>query len=125
MLLQFLIITWFFANRDTNIYLETSVIIYITMSTCIISYLLSIPFYILFERPIKNFLELVIFPTSNFFEKKKDVAQSEVLGTTDSEDSDDTETDDSGDVSMKIENLETKEKAEEIETRDTEIKTTT
>ena len=37
------------------------------------SYLLAIPFYILVERPFKNFLDLILFPRSSIFKKQKDI----------------------------------------------------
>jgi hypothetical protein len=43
------------------------------MSSVIISYLLAVPFYILVERPFRNFLDLILFPKSSIFKKMKDV----------------------------------------------------
>ena len=39
------------------------------------SYFLSIPYYILFERPIKNILDLILFPKQSIFKKRKDVEE--------------------------------------------------
>jgi len=48
------------------------------------SYLLAVPFYILVERPFKNFLDLILFPRSSIFKKQKDIDDEE-----DSSDEDD------------------------------------
>jgi len=45
----------------------------ITISSCIISYIVSIPFYLLVERPFQNFLDLILFPKSSIFKKTKDI----------------------------------------------------
>jgi hypothetical protein len=43
------------------------------MSSTIMSYLFAIPYYLLVERPFKNFLELILFPKSSVFKKRKDL----------------------------------------------------
>jgi peptidoglycan/LPS O-acetylase OafA/YrhL len=45
----------------------------VTISSCIISYFVAIPFYLLVERPFKNFLDLVLFPKSSIFKRTKDI----------------------------------------------------
>jgi peptidoglycan/LPS O-acetylase OafA/YrhL len=45
----------------------------VTLSSCIISYGLAIPFYLFFEKPIRNFLDLILFPRSSIFKKVKDL----------------------------------------------------
>ncbi len=55
----------------------------ITISSCILSYIVAIPFYLLVERPFKNFLDLILFPKSSIFKRTKDI-----------EDDDDEEEDD-------------------------------
>lgn len=37
------------------------------------SLLAAFPFYILFEKPFKNFLDLILFPRRGIFVKKKDL----------------------------------------------------
>lgn len=49
----------------------------VTISSCMFSYLLSIPFYLLVERPFKNFLDLILFPKSSIFKKQKDIDDDE------------------------------------------------
>jgi hypothetical protein len=66
-------VLWFFASRDQNTILQTGYLIQITVSSCIMSYLLAVPFYILVERPFKNFLDLILFPKSSIFKKHKDI----------------------------------------------------
>jgi peptidoglycan/LPS O-acetylase OafA/YrhL len=56
----------------------------ISISSCIISYIIAIPFYLLVERPFKNFLDLVLFPKSSIFKRTKDIDDE------DDEDEDDT-----------------------------------
>ena len=56
----------------------------ITISSCILSYIVSIPFYLLVERPFKNFLDLILFPKSSIFKRTKDIEDDE------DEDEDDT-----------------------------------
>lgn len=50
-----------------------SFIFLVTISSCITSYIVAIPFYLLVERPFKNFLDLILFPKSSIFKKHKDV----------------------------------------------------
>lgn len=45
----------------------------VTLSSCIIAYFVAIPFYLLVERPFKNFLDLVLFPKSSIFKRTKDI----------------------------------------------------
>jgi len=49
----------------------------ICVSSCIVSYLLAIPFYMIVERPFKNFLDLILFPRSSIFKKQKDLDDDE------------------------------------------------
>jgi peptidoglycan/LPS O-acetylase OafA/YrhL len=72
-LLQYVVITWFFASREQNTLLQLGYLTQVTVSSCLISYLLAVPFYILVERPFRNFLDLILFPKSSIFKKQKDV----------------------------------------------------
>jgi hypothetical protein len=38
-----------------------------------LSYFLAVPFYLIVERPFKNFLDLILFPKSSIFKKSKDI----------------------------------------------------
>lgn len=49
----------------------------VTMSSCFISYLLAVPFYLLVEKPFRNFMDLILFPKSTIFKRKKDVDDDE------------------------------------------------
>jgi hypothetical protein len=84
-LLQYLVVIWFFASREQNTLLSAGYIIQITVSSWILSYLIAIPFYMIVERPFKNFLDLILFPKSSIFKKQKDL------------DDEDEESSDSGD----------------------------
>jgi hypothetical protein len=68
-LMQYVVVIWFFASRDQNTLLQTGYLIQVTVSSCILSYLLAVPLYILVERPFKNFLDLILFPKSTIFQK--------------------------------------------------------
>ena len=61
------------------------------------SYLLAVPFYILVERPFKNFLDLILFPKSSIFKKHKDID--------DEEDSSDEDEDETGEEIKKIKEI--------------------
>lgn len=34
---------------------------------------MAVPFYLIVERPFKNFLDLILFPKSSIFKKSKDI----------------------------------------------------
>lgn len=87
-LLQYVVILWFFASREQNTLLQLGYLIQVTVSSCVISYLLAVPFYILVERPFRNFLDLILFPKSSIFKKQKDVDDDEEEEETSSEDED-------------------------------------
>jgi len=72
-LLHYIVVTWFFASREQNTLLQPGYLLQITISACVLSYLLAVPFYILVERPFRNFLDLILFPKSSIFTKSKDV----------------------------------------------------
>ena len=72
-LLHYMIVIWFFASRESNIILSMSFVLQTTISSCIISYLCAIPFYLSVERPFRNFLDLILFPRAAIFKKSKDV----------------------------------------------------
>lgn len=86
--LQYLVVTWFFSSRSDNTLLSTSYILYVTLSSCVIAYILAVPFYLLVERPFKNFLDLILFPKSSIFKRHKDLDDEET------EDEDDVQTED-------------------------------
>lgn len=72
-LIQYLIVVWFFASREQNTLLSAGYILQITVSSWILSYLVAVPFYMIVERPFKNFLDLILFPKSSIFKKQKDL----------------------------------------------------
>jgi len=76
-LLQYLVILWFFASKNSNTILQIGYLAQLTVSSCILSYLLAVPFYILVERPFRNFLDLILFPRSSIFKKQKDIDDEE------------------------------------------------
>lgn len=86
-LIQYLIVVWFFASREQNTLLSAGYILQITVSSWILSYLVAVPFYMIVERPFKNFLDLILFPKSSIFKKQKD------LDDDDDDDSSDSSTD--------------------------------
>ncbi len=47
---------------------------------------MAVPFYILVERPFRNFLDLILFPKSSIFKKMKDVEDDEDQSSTDEDD---------------------------------------
>ena len=57
------------------------------MSSLILAYLLAIPFYLLCESPLRNFIDLILLPRSSIFKKSKDVDEE------DSDEDDDTDED--------------------------------
>ena len=82
-LLSYIIISWyffhvsfiyrFFISRENDILLSPSLLFITSISSCIFSYLLALPFYLIVERPFKNFLDLVLFPRRKIFIKQKDI----------------------------------------------------
>jgi peptidoglycan/LPS O-acetylase OafA/YrhL len=85
-------VVWFFSSRSQNTFLSTGYIFQVTVSSCILSYLLAIPLYVLVERPFKNFLELILFPKSSIFKKSKDVNDGEESSDSDESEESDHET---------------------------------
>ncbi len=63
-------------------------IVMITTSVCILSYILAVPFYLLVERPFRNFLDLILFPKSSIFKKSKDMDDDDDDETDESEEGD-------------------------------------
>lgn len=61
----------------------------VTISSCLISYLCAVPFYLLVERPFKNFLDLILFPKSSIFKKSKDIDDDDDDDDEDEDDDDD------------------------------------
>ncbi len=76
-LLQYLVVIWFFASREQNTLISKGYLIPITVSSCILSYCCAVPFYLLVERPFRNFLDLILFPKSSIFKKQKDLDDSD------------------------------------------------
>jgi peptidoglycan/LPS O-acetylase OafA/YrhL len=68
-LICYLTIAWFFTSRENNILLSSGMLIMISISACLISYILALPFYIFVERPFNNFLDLILFPRRAIFVK--------------------------------------------------------
>ena len=60
--LSFLIVSWYFTSRDMNTVVSIGMIFLVSVSTCFISYIAALPFYLFVERPFKNFLNLILFP---------------------------------------------------------------
>ena len=63
----------FFISRENDILLSPSLLFITSISSCIFSYLLALSFYLIVERPFKNFLDLVLFPRRKIFIKQKDI----------------------------------------------------
>lgn len=76
-LLHYILLAWFFASRSQDTILSMNYIFMVTMSSCFISYLLAVPFYLLVEKPFRNFMDLILFPKSTIFKRKKDVDDDE------------------------------------------------
>jgi len=72
-------------------------LIQVTMSSVILSYLLAVPFYILVQRPFRNFLDLILFPKSSIFKKMKDLDDDEDKSSSDDEDDNVSRNDDASD----------------------------
>jgi hypothetical protein len=53
--------------------LSTSYLFTVTISACVLSFVVSIPFYLLVEKPFKNFCDLILFPKRSIFRKQKDI----------------------------------------------------
>ena len=92
-LLQLIVVTWYFASRQQDSLLSMSNLFMITISSCILSYIVSIPFYLLVERPFKNFLDLILFPKSSIFKRTKDIEDDEDEDEDDTQNQDEMETD--------------------------------
>lgn len=60
-------------SRQSNMIISTTFIFTITISACIISFICSIPFYLLVEKPYKNIIDLLLFPKRSIFRKHKDL----------------------------------------------------
>lgn len=62
-----------------------------TVSSCILAYITAIPFYLMVERPMKNFLDLILFPRSTIFKKSRDVDDEETEDESEEEEQDEKE----------------------------------
>jgi len=51
--------------------------IQVSISGCFTAYLCAVPFYLLVERPFRNFLDLILFPRATIFKRSKDVDDEE------------------------------------------------
>ena len=83
-----IVLVWFFASREQDIILSMWYIFQVTISSIILAYLLAIPFYLLCERPLRNFIDLILLPRSNIFVKSKDVDDEESSDDGDEDDND-------------------------------------
>eukprot|EP00347_Sterkiella_histriomuscorum_P003458 403364220 len=99
-ILHYLVVVWFFASRQQDVILSMAYIFMVTISSCIFAYIGSVPFYLLVERPFRNFLDLILFPRSSIFKKQKDVEDEE---TDEDSDQDDLTDNDVNDDKMQIE----------------------
>jgi len=55
------------------------------LSSAMFAYLVAIPFYVLCEKPCRNFIDLILFPKNTIFKKVKDVEDEESEEETDDE----------------------------------------
>ncbi|CDW85512.1 UNKNOWN [Stylonychia lemnae] len=85
-LLHFVIVSWYFASREQDIILTLSYLFQIGIASAMFSYLISIPFYVLCERPCRNFIDLILFPKNTIFKKVKDVDDEETDEETEDDD---------------------------------------
>eukprot|EP00347_Sterkiella_histriomuscorum_P007239 403349727 len=84
----YFIVVWFFASREQDIIISMTYIFQISLSSVILSYLIAIPFYLLCERPLRNFIDLILLPRSSIFKKNKDVDDEDSSDEGDDEDTD-------------------------------------
>ena len=76
-LLQFPVVAWYYASRDTNSFITQTAIIMVTLSSVVVSYGLAVPFYLMAERPFRGFIDLILFPKSSIFKRQKDLDDEE------------------------------------------------
>ena len=76
-LFHFMVVVWFFASRDQNTIITMPYVIEVSISACFMSYICAVPFYLLVERPFRNFLDLILFPRATIFKRSKDVDDEE------------------------------------------------
>ncbi len=55
--------------------LDTETVLVFTIAAVAISYVFALPFYLLVERPFKNFLDLILFPNKNIYVVKEEEEQ--------------------------------------------------
>lgn len=72
-LFSYLVSAYYFSYRQSDLFISMYLIGEVSISTFFISYLCALPFYLLVERPFKNFLTLVLFPPTRIFQKIKDL----------------------------------------------------
>jgi peptidoglycan/LPS O-acetylase OafA/YrhL len=68
-----LVLAWYFSSRQNNIIISIQYLACVSIASCFVSFIFAVPFYLIVERPFKNFLHLILFPNRSIFEKQKDV----------------------------------------------------
>jgi len=76
-LVQPLVAAWFLTNRDHDLYISLGFILVTNIASVCIAYIFALPLYLLVQRPLKNFLDLVLFPSRHIFVFQGDVDQGE------------------------------------------------
>lgn len=71
-MLSSLIQSWYFSSRVDNLFLSPLIINSTSVASVALSYILAVPFYVLIERPTRNFLNMVLFPAHKLFIKTRD-----------------------------------------------------
>lgn len=67
---SFMVSGWFFASRQNDLTLSPSLIAEVGVATFFLSHIFGLAYYLIIERPFKNFLNLVLFPATNIFMKQ-------------------------------------------------------
>ena len=67
-----LVVAWHFTSRESNSIVTRGQIVMATIGVIAISYTLALPFFLLVERPIRNFLDLVLFPNKSIYVLKEE-----------------------------------------------------
>lgn len=65
---------FYFTSREDDLFLSSALLLQVSISTFVVSYIAAIPFYFFVERPTKNLLNYILFPTSKIFLKQNDLA---------------------------------------------------
>lgn len=68
-----IVVAYYFSARTEDTFLSFFQLLFLSISTFFISYIIAVPFYLLVERPFKNFISLILFPARSIFSRKKDV----------------------------------------------------